>query len=64
MSSEMKAWCKQELKRIVGSDDLTLLEFCYSLESDAEVKEYLTMYLGNNALVGAFASEFIVRKGF
>ena len=64
MSSEMRAWCKAEMKKITGSDDLSLVEFCYSLESDAEIKEYLKMYLGSSEQVSAFAADFTLRKDF
>ena len=64
MSSEMKAWCKGEMRKLTNSDDLTLLEFCYSLQSDGEIKEYLSMYLGGSPSVNSFASEFITRKNF
>ena len=64
MSSEMKAWCRTEMRKITGSDDLTLLEFCYSLESDEEIREYLQMYLGSSAQVNTFAADFTLRKAF
>ena len=64
MSSEMREWCRVEMRKINNSDDLTLLEFCYSLESGEEIKEYLTMYLGSAPAVQRLASEFITRKNF
>ena len=60
----MKAWCVGEMKKLTGSEDLTLLEFCYSLESDSEIQEYLKMYLGNSPRVSSFASDFTLRKNF
>jgi hypothetical protein len=51
-----------ELKRLTGSDDLTLVTFCAALSSDDDVREYLTHYLGAGASVAAFANEFIRRK--
>lgn len=65
MPQEMAQWCEKELKsNFPNMKDLTLLEFCYSLENDSEVKEYLSTYLGSSSQVRAFATEFLTRKKF
>jgi hypothetical protein len=50
------------LKRINGSDDITLMLFCMSLQSPGEIREYLSEYLGSSPLVTTFASDFIQYK--
>ncbi|KAJ0393726.1 hypothetical protein P43SY_004927 [Pythium insidiosum] len=50
------------LKAINGSEDLTLVEYCATLEDPGEIREYLAAYLGSTPRVSAFATEFIQRK--
>lgn len=54
MSQEMAEWCSSSIKRINGSDDITLLQFCMSLESGVEIREYLAAYLGSTPQVKSF----------
>ncbi|CAM9454006.1 unnamed protein product [Heterosigma akashiwo] len=58
----MEPWCRQRLKALSGSDDLTLAHFCASLRDPAEVRQYFSAYLGSTPQVSAFATEFIERK--
>lgn len=62
MSGDMADWCSVQLKKINNSDDLTLVEFCMSLGSAVEIREYLAAYLGSTPQVSQFATEFIKRK--
>lgn len=62
MTSEMADWCQSHLKKITGSDDMTLALFCMSCESNVEIREYMASYLGSTPQVSAFATEFIRRK--
>lgn len=55
MSPDMSEWCVAQLRRINGTDDLTLLDFCMSLKSAAEVRETLVANLGSSAQVENFA---------
>lgn len=59
MSKEMVDWCTAQLKRINGSDDITLMHFCMSLGSGAEIRETLSGYLGSSPQVTNFATDFI-----
>lgn len=43
----MAAWAGQQLRKINGKDDLTLLEFCMSLTDASEIRQYLAAYLGS-----------------
>ena len=63
MSPAMEAWCKEQLRKLNGNDDLTLVSFCMTLKDPNEVNQYLSAYLGSNAAVSKFAAEFIARKG-
>merc|ERR1740133_465431 len=58
----MLQWCKQELQKITKSDDDTLVHFCYTLDSPADIREYMRNYMGSTPQVSAFASEFIRKK--
>ena len=51
MNSEMAEWCTQQLRRLANNDDLTLVQFCLTLESPVEVREYLAAYLGSTPQV-------------
>lgn len=62
MSPALENWCKEQLRKITGSDDLTLVSFCTTLKDDAEIHQYLVAYLGSSPQVNSFASEFINRK--
>eukprot|EP00557_Chaetoceros_sp_GSL56_P004917 CAMPEP_0176492920 /NCGR_PEP_ID=MMETSP0200_2-20121128/9277_1 /TAXON_ID=947934 /ORGANISM="Chaetoceros sp., Strain GSL56" /LENGTH=1074 /DNA_ID=CAMNT_0017890557 /DNA_START=216 /DNA_END=3440 /DNA_ORIENTATION=- len=62
MTPELESWCKQQMKKLNGSDDLTLVAFCMTLNDSVEIKQYLTAYLGSTPQVNNFASEFINRK--
>lgn len=56
MSKEMTEWCTSQLKKLNGSQDLTLLEFCMTLKSSVEIREYLSDYLGSTPQVTFFLS--------
>jgi len=62
MSPEMAQWCSSQLKKINGSEDLTLMQWCMTLQSATEIREYLAAYLGSTPQVSQFATEYIKRK--
>jgi hypothetical protein len=51
MSKDLAEWCATQLKAIKGIDDLTLMEFCMSLNSASEIRETLASYLGSSPQV-------------
>lgn len=51
MSKEMSDWCTAQLKKINGSNDLTLLQFCMALKSPVDIREYFSQYLGSSPQV-------------
>ena len=55
-------WCKEQMLALNGSDDITLLEFCATLASPAEVNDYISTYLGSSAAVSSFTREFLNRR--
>lgn len=58
---ELNEWSKKEMLRLSGSDDISLLDFCFNLD-DSQVMACLQDYLGNGKDVIAFGKEFIRRK--
>merc|ERR1712151_1200056 len=46
MSQAMETWCKEQLQKLNGSDDLTLVSFCMTLNDSNEIRQYLSIYLG------------------
>jgi len=62
MTTEMIEWCQAQLRKLTGSDDMTLALFCMSCESSVDIREYMASYLGSTPQVSAFATEFIKRK--
>jgi len=63
MSPALEKWCKDEMMKLNGTDDITLAAFCMSLDDPSEIRQYLTAYLGSTPQVNNFATEFINRKG-
>jgi hypothetical protein len=64
-------WCvrrfAKNLKATSGGEDLdpeALMSFLYTLTDGAEIKGYLSEFLGLSDGVGKFADEFITRKAF
>lgn len=62
MSDDLMRWCADEMLRLIGSSDTTLMQFCMTLESAADIREYIREYMGSTPQVSAFASEFIKRR--
>ena len=62
MSPSLELWCKEQMERLNGTDDLTLIQFCMTLTDRDEIRQYLTAYLGSSPQVTTFATEFIRRK--
>ena len=62
MTSALESWCKEQMRKLSGNDDLTLIAFCMTLTDPVEIKGYLTAYLGSTSQVNNFAVEFIQRK--
>ena len=58
----MQKWCGATLKKLTGSDDLTLAEFLYAEEIKDDEIAYITMYLGEKDEVRQFAADYIGRK--
>jgi hypothetical protein len=63
MPPALEKWCKEKMVQINGSDDLTLVAFCMTLNDAGEIRQYLTTYLGHSASVNSFATEFINKRG-
>ncbi len=63
MSPALEKWCKEQMQKINGSDDLTLVGFCMTLPDANEIRQYLTTYLGATHQVNIFATEFINKRG-
>ena len=62
MSPALEKWCKEQMMKLNGTDDLTLVGFCMTLNDPSEIRQYLTAYLGTSSQVNNFATEFINRK--
>jgi hypothetical protein len=62
MSPSFEKWCKDQVYKLNGTDDLTLVAFCMTLQDPGEIRQYLSAYLGSTPQVNSFATEFINRK--
>lgn len=62
MSPGFRRWCVQEMIRLSGHDDTTLVDYCFTLQSPAEIRESMSGTLGSTPGVSQFATEFIKRK--
>lgn len=63
MSPGLEKWCKEKMYQINGSEDLTLVAFCMTLDDANEIRQYLTTYLGSTPQVNSFATEFVSKRG-
>lgn len=50
----LQRWCRMELKKLTGSEDLTVAYICMALESNSEVADAI-----NNVAQGSSANQFI-----
>lgn len=64
MPAAVAEWCREQLRKMNQSDDLSLIQVCYSMQSAVDIREYLADYLGSTPQVSLFATEFIKRKSF
>ena len=62
MTQEFSDWCSHQLLKIMGNGDLTLVSFCLTIDSAAEIRETLAANLGSTPQVSQFATEFIRKK--
>jgi hypothetical protein len=62
MAPSLESWCKEQMEKLNGTDDLTLIQFCMTLTDRDEIRQYLAAYLGSTPQVNNFATEFIRRK--
>ena len=60
-SDAFEEWCKDQMVKLYGSDDISLLEFCRDLDDD-QILPYLQDLLGTSKRVTEFGKEFIRRK--
>lgn len=47
LSSEFRDWCREQLRKLTGSDDLSLVEVILTMQSRSEVAETCNITLGN-----------------
>ena len=64
LSSEFSAWCAEEMRKLTGSASTLLPEFLSTLDTPADVEQYVREYLGSGAAEMSFASEFVRRQQF
>lgn len=63
MSPALEKWCIDQMMKLNGTDDLTLVSFCMTLNNASEIRQYLTAYLGSTPQVNIFATDFINKRG-
>ena len=51
----MKKSAKDQMTKLNGTDDLTLVSFCMTLSDPVEIRQYLTAYLGSTPQVELIA---------
>ncbi|KAF0719155.1 Aste57867_1245 [Aphanomyces stellatus] len=61
-NDDLISWSAKQVKKLGGTEDLTLIQYCATLEDPGEIREYLAAYLGSTPKVSAFATEFIQKK--
>lgn len=43
-----RLWCQEQMRELTGRPDVTLCEFLLTVESNSELAEYCTLYLGSS----------------
>ena len=62
---DFRRWCEQQMERLTGSSDLTLIDFCMSLPrvaGDEQAKLYLHQYIGESADAMRFSTAFLAGR--
>ncbi|GAX81305.1 hypothetical protein CEUSTIGMA_g8736.t1 [Chlamydomonas eustigma] len=62
LSRDFKDWCREQLKRLINSEDFGLIDVLLAIESRSEVADMCQMVMGNKTGIGAFVAEFLKRK--
>lgn len=62
LAGPFRLWCMEQMQELTGSRDVTLCEFLMTVESNSEVAEYVSTYLGATATAAKFSAEFLKRK--
>ena len=62
LPKEFSSWCAGELKKLGQEGALSLVAFLYNNDNPAEVRQYMSAYLGTKPEVANFATEFIARR--
>lgn len=57
-----RSWCVEQMQELTNSSDVTLCEFLMTVESNSEVAEYVSTYLGATPTAAKFTAEFLKRK--
>lgn len=59
---EMRTWCEANLSPLLGSSEMTLAEFLWTVEDPSELRSYAELYLGKSGAVAKFAGEFCEQR--
>jgi hypothetical protein len=62
LSVPFRSWCVEQMQDLTGSTDVTLCEFLMTVESNSEVAEYVSTYLGATPTAAKFTAEFLKLK--
>ena len=62
MPPNMSEWCTSQLLKMKKDTDLTLIQFCYTLQSPVEIREYFAEYLGSTPQVNILSSPSCLAK--
>ncbi len=62
LSGPFRSWCVEQMQELTGSTDVTLCEFLMTVESNSEVAEYVSTYLGATPTAAKFTAEFLKLK--
>eukprot|EP00455_Lapot_gusevi_P005049 TRINITY_DN1212_c0_g1_i9.p1 TRINITY_DN1212_c0_g1~~TRINITY_DN1212_c0_g1_i9.p1 ORF type:complete len:202 (-),score=96.61 TRINITY_DN1212_c0_g1_i9:112-693(-) len=64
LSADFETWCREEMTKLTGSDDITLVSFLNTLDSPNQIREYLHQYLGDSPAVEQFYNNFLINRDF
>merc|ERR1712150_111835 len=64
MTPQFKQWCQTEMLKLMGSPDLTLVNFLMTVEDPSKVRDYVRAYMASKAGHEEFTNRFLLERDF
>lgn len=64
MTPQFKKWCESEMMKLMGSADLTLVDFLMTVENPSKVRAYVREYMNSKDGHEEFTNRFLLERDF